>query len=75
MLFTVGIYTDCSLLLFCCSYVVVFLCVDFFNFVHLLREFCKSLVVLFDELIFIYGPVVCLDVPSKPVYQTVTYIE
>ena len=59
MLFTTGIYTDCSLLLFSCSYVVyvlisLILSICFVNFASALYGY-------FDELIFIYGSVVCFS--------------
>ena len=74
MLFTIGVYNDCSfavyikknnvrsvvssslvavLLMFCS-----FPCINFLNFIHLFREFCKCLVVIFKEHIFTYGPVI-----------------
>ena len=32
-------------------------CVNLFNFIHIFREFCKCLVVLFNKHIFTYGSV------------------
>jgi hypothetical protein len=49
----------CSLVVVLCSDVLFLLCVDFVDLVHLFREFCKCLVVLFDKLILVYGPIVC----------------
>ena len=45
------------LLLFLIFYSVS--CVIFFNFIHIFRKFCKCLVVLFNEHILTYGPVIC----------------
>jgi hypothetical protein len=68
MLFTFGIYINCFFITLCfyfsCLSIgpllvsLLLLWVHFFDFIYLLCEFCKRLVVFFDKHIFIYGPVI-----------------